>query len=93
MKSLQDCFSIDKAYALRTLITFIQLCQRNSKLRASFYDLGDKPMLLLLLLLQLQLLLLLLLLLRWSVGLFIGAWPCEVIPLWDELLGQNPSLR
>ena len=26
---------------------------------------------------------------RWNVGIFLGAYPCGIVPLWDELFGSE----
>ena len=26
---------------------------------------------------------------RWNVGIFLGAFPCGIVPLWDELFGSE----
>ena len=28
---------------------------------------------------------------RWNVGIFLGAYPCGIVPLWDELFGSEST--
>ena len=28
---------------------------------------------------------------RWNVGIFLGAFPCGIVPLWDELYGSEST--